>query len=190
MGRATDFTNCYIYHIIDSDKVVHYVGSTSNFNSRKSKHKYTCNNEHDKQHHFDIYKYIRDHGGFDNFEIVPIRKIENISNKTELRIAENDEMKKYTGLKNMRGSYLSPEKRVIQNIENSKKWRENNPGKNIENCKKWKEKNPEYDRNWAKNNPEKVKEKQRKYRENNREKISEKQRQYYQKKKQLKNNEQ
>jgi hypothetical protein len=175
MGRATDFSNCYIYHILDKEKVVHYVGSTSNFNSRKSCHRFRCNTEHDKQHNLDIYRYIRDNGGFDAFEIVPIQKIENISNKTELRIAERAEMEKFSGLKNMRGSYLSTE----EYQEKQRLWRENNPEKHAENCRKW-----------AKNNPEKIKEKNRKYVEENSEKIKEYKRQYYQKKKQLKNNDQ
>jgi hypothetical protein len=123
----------------------------------------------------DIYRYIRDNGGFDAFEIVPIQKIENISNKTELRIAERAEMEKFSGLKNMRGSYLSTE----EYQEKQRLWRENNPEKHAENCRKW-----------AKNNPEKIKEKNRKYVEENSEKIKEYKRQYYQKKKQLKNNDQ
>jgi hypothetical protein len=100
MGRATNFENCYIYHILDKDKVVHYVGSTSNFNSRKSKHKYCCNTENVKNYNFDIYKYIRDHGGFMTIDIIPIRKLENISNKTDLRIAEKEKWKNLLDLKN------------------------------------------------------------------------------------------
>jgi len=164
MGRATDYSNCYIYHIVDKDGIVHYVGSTSNLNSRRSKHRYNCSHEKCKEYNFDIYMYIRDHGEFENFEIIPIRKIENISNKTELRIAENDEMKKYTGLKNMRGSYLSEEERVIQNNQKYKRFLENNP---------------EYNKQWYEANKEKVAQQQRKYRETNREKVNEQKRQYY-----------
>ncbi len=112
MGRSTDLSNCYIYHIIDSNKVVHYVGSTSNLNIRKSSHKYRCNTEHNNKYHYDIYKYIRDNGGFEKFEIVPIRKIDNISNKTDLLIAEQNEINKFSGLKNVRGSYLSYEDKL------------------------------------------------------------------------------
>ena len=167
MGRATDFSNCYIYHIVDSDKVVHYVGSTSNMNSRKSSHKYRCTTEKCKEYNFDIYKYIRDNGGFEKFEIIPVRKVENVSNKTELRIAEQVEMKKFSGLKNMIGSYLSKEERIEQNIEKCKKWRENNP---------------EYLNQWYQANKEKILE----YYQENKEKKLEYQRQYRLKKKQLK----
>ena len=175
MGRSTDFSNAYIYHIVDSDKVVHYVGSTSNFNSRKSKHKYCCNTENYRAYNLDIYKYIRDNGGWDAFEMVPISKIENISNKTELRIAENDEMKKFTNLKNKIGSFLSHE----DHLEKTRIWHINNPQKVKENK-----------RNWEKNNPQKVKEKDLKYRESHREALNKKAHQYRLRKKQLKEQDQ
>jgi hypothetical protein len=170
MGRAIDFSNCYIYHIVDKEGIVHYVGSTSNMNSRKSNHKYACKHPNDNHHHFDIYKYIRDNGGFENFEIIPIKKIENISNKTELRIAERVEMEKYTGLKNMIGSYLSQEERLQRN----RQWSIDNP-----------EKHYELKRQWRKNNPEKKQKSDKKYYESNKEKLCEYQRQYRLRKKQL-----
>tara|TARA_R110002167_G_C12368267_1_gene623852 strand:+ start:50 stop:541 length:492 start_codon:yes stop_codon:yes gene_type:complete len=160
MGRATDFSNCYIYYIVDKEGIVHYVGSTSNFNSRKSKHKFCCKTEHDRAYNLDIYKYIRANGGLDKFEIVPIRKIENVSNKTELLIAENDEIKKFTGLKNMRGSYQTHE----QKLECTRIWKENNPAKHAKSHRK------------ACLN----------YRESNRLLLNEKSKQYYQKQKELK----
>ena len=175
MGRATDYSNCYIYYIIDSDKVVHYVGSTSNFNSRKSKHKSICNHENNPHYHLDIYKYIRDNGGFEQFEIIPISKIENVKNQTELSIAERLEMEKFTGLKNMRGSFRSEKEKV----EMRKQWKKDNPEKHAENSRIWRE-----------NNPEKYKQHCKKYYEANVEKIKERNRIYsrkrYQKRKELK----
>lgn len=174
MGRATDFSNCYIYYIKSMDGVVHYVGSTSNMNSRKSKHKYNCSHEHCEHYHLDIYQYIRNNGGWESFEIVPIRKIENISNKTDLLIAERAEMEKFSGLKNMRGSYLSTEEHLEKKRESNKIWKKQHP-----------EKNAEYQRQWIQNNPEKKREISRKYYESNKEKIGEYQRKYRQQKKQL-----
>jgi len=146
MGRATDFSNCYIYHIKSMDGVIHYVGSTSNMNSRKSCHRYNCSHENHKFYNIDIYKYIRNNGGFDNFEIVPIRKLENISNKNDLLIAERLEMEKYSDLKNMRGSYQTKEER-------------------IEYLNKWKRDHPECQRKYREANRAKVNEYQRKYRQ-------------------------
>ena len=178
MGRATNFDCCYIYHIL-KEGIVHYVGSTSNMNSRKSKHKFSCKTENNHAYNLDIYKYIRANGGWDAFEMVPIRKIENISNQTELRIAENDEMKKFTGLKNMRGSYQTHEEKIEKTRKSNLKWLKNNPEKKLE-----------LNRKWAAANPEKISESNRKasikHRESNRVQYNEYHRQYYQKQKELK----
>ena len=182
MGRATDYSNCYIYYIVDKDGIVHYVGSTSNFNSRKSSHRHRCNTEHAKQHNVDIYKYIRANGGWDVFEMVPIHKIKNVSNATELRIAEQSEINKFSTLKNKLGSYLSPEKCA----EQKRQWVINNPEKSAQIKRNWAKNNPEKLSQWAKNNPEKRSQIQRKYREANKAKINEKQRQYRLRQKELK----
>jgi hypothetical protein len=163
MPRKTDFSNCYIYHIVDSNKVVHYVGSTSNINSRKSKHKYECYHENRVHYNYNIYKYIRENGGWDSFEIVPIRRIQNISNTTDLRIAEREEMEKFTGLKNMIGSYVSDEER----IEKKRIWHENNKERQKENLRKWRENNTEYWKRRREKNPEKIAEIRKKWHENN-----------------------
>jgi hypothetical protein len=138
MGRKTDFSNCYIYHIIKME-VVHYVGSTSNMNSRKSSHKYKCGTEHNKNYNLDIYKYIRDHGGFDNFQMIPIRKLENVKNKTDLLIAERLEMENFTGLKNMRDSYTTKE----ESLEKNREWQKTIPEKHLAKIRQWRQNNPE-----------------------------------------------
>jgi len=42
-----------------------YVGSTLNLQKRKSYHKYSCNTNNSNQY---LYRFIRDNGGFDNWE--------------------------------------------------------------------------------------------------------------------------
>ena len=49
-----------------------YVGSTDNFDRRCGEHISICNNENSKEYNKKAYKFIRDHGGFDNFIIEPI----------------------------------------------------------------------------------------------------------------------
>ncbi len=73
MGRAQDFTNSIIYHIRHMEnKEVIYVGSTTNFSQRKAKHKYLWNKE-GNHFTFPIYCHIRNNGGFDCFEVIPIQ---------------------------------------------------------------------------------------------------------------------
>jgi hypothetical protein len=99
MGRRQDFKNSVIYHIrhMESKEVV-YVGSTTNFSERKTKHKYLWNKE-GKEFKYPIYCHIRDNGRFNYFEVIPIKSLK-LENKTELIIAEQVEIDKHRTLVN------------------------------------------------------------------------------------------
>ena len=127
MGRTQDFTNSIIYHIRHTEsKEVVYVGSTTQFPQRKAKHKCLWNKEERKEFKFPIYCHIRDNGGFGCFEVIPIKSL-NLRNKTELLIAEQEEMDKHQTLVNMVKAYITIEEKRIDNTKRNKKWRENNP---------------------------------------------------------------
>ena len=64
----------YIYKISIKDYV--YIGSTKDFNQRKINHKRACNNLNLKESKFKVYEIIRQNGGWDECEIVPIDEIE------------------------------------------------------------------------------------------------------------------
>ena len=49
-----------------------YIGSTNDFNIRKSQHKHNCYNHECKEHNYQVYKYIRDNGGWENWEMTEI----------------------------------------------------------------------------------------------------------------------
>ena len=51
-----------------------YVGHTTNFKQRKSKHQSCCNNSTSNDHNLKIYKIIRENGGWSNWDIVEIDK--------------------------------------------------------------------------------------------------------------------
>ena len=111
MGRTQDFTNSVIYHIRDIEsKEVVYVGSTSKFPQRKASHKYDCNHEERKQSTTPIYCHIRDNGGFDCFEVIPI-KLLKLENKTQLLIAEQEEIDRHRTLVNGRKAHMTIEDR-------------------------------------------------------------------------------
>ena len=92
MGRKQDFSNSIIYHIrhMESKEVI-YVGSTTKFSQRKAKHKHDCNHEERKEFTTPIYCHIRDNGGFNCFEVIPIKSLK-LENKTQLLIAEQAEI--------------------------------------------------------------------------------------------------
>ena len=101
MPRAQDFTQSTIYHIrCIATRDVIYVGSSTAFGQRASQHKYMCNHAKQKDFHYPVYVHIRDSGGWDLFEVIPVAHMQ-LNNKTELRIAEQAEMDKYTTLHNV-----------------------------------------------------------------------------------------
>ena len=86
MGRKQDFSQSTIYHIrtIES-KMFAYVGSTTNFKQRCSTHKSRCKNGYNSP----IYIYIRDNGGFELYEIVPVALLQ-LTDAIELPIEEQN----------------------------------------------------------------------------------------------------
>jgi hypothetical protein len=58
-----------------------YIGSTLNFNRRKGQHKSVCNNETTKAYKYNVYEYIRDHGGFGNWDMIELERLEYIDRR-------------------------------------------------------------------------------------------------------------
>jgi len=66
-----------IYEIVCKDVNItqRYVGSTTNLIKRRCAHKNTCNNEKCKAYGFYVYQFIRDNGGFENWDVVLIEQV-------------------------------------------------------------------------------------------------------------------
>lgn len=65
-------SNAYIYRIVCKDENIDdcYVGHTFKpINVRTYHHRKTCENQKYKYHNKKLYRFIRSHGGFDNFNI-------------------------------------------------------------------------------------------------------------------------
>jgi hypothetical protein len=71
-----DYTKAVIYKIVCRDVSIteKYVGSTTDLTRRKSHHKSKCTNPKDKDYNAFVYRFIRDHGGFDNFDVVSVEE--------------------------------------------------------------------------------------------------------------------
>lgn len=63
-----------------------YIGSTRNFLHRISHHKYYCNTPYSNKYNRLVYRFIRDHGGWDNWKVVPIRLFDVICDMDLLKI--------------------------------------------------------------------------------------------------------
>lgn len=75
-----------IYKIVCKDKNIRdfYIGSTINFNRRKSVHKHYCNSGFNLK----LYNFINQNQGWDNFEMEIVQKYANIQNRNELNQIE------------------------------------------------------------------------------------------------------
>ena len=72
-----DYTKAVVYKIVCRDPLVteKYVGSTTNLRGRRWCHKSHCNNPEVKQYNLFVYQFIRDHGGFENWDVVSIENV-------------------------------------------------------------------------------------------------------------------
>jgi len=139
--KAINYSNSCVYSICCNDINIKdcYVGSTTNLIKRKRHHKDDCNNENSKAYNINVYKFIRDNGGWDNWVVVLIESYPECKSKKELHKFERYHMELLEATLNSRipGRTL-------------KEWRNNNS-----------EKNKEYDKEYRRNNAEKIKERKK-----------------------------
>lgn len=92
-----DYSNTIIYKICCKDTSINdiYIGSTCNFTRRKANHKFSCNNETRKEYNYNVYQFIREHGGWENWDMIMIHEasVENKLQKGKLEREFVDEMK-------------------------------------------------------------------------------------------------
>ena len=112
-----------------------YVGSTTNFKCRKNSHKTVCNNENSKKHNLNVYKFIREHGGFENWSMI---LIENFPCDTKLELHKRERYWLET-----LGAMLNKQVPSRNKKESDKNYRDNNKEKIKEKQKDWYERNKE-----------------------------------------------
>jgi len=82
-----DYSKCIIYKLccknLDVKQI--YVGSTCNFTRRKNAHKNDSKNPHKPMYNTKVYKFIRDNGGFENWDMILVEEYpcENKLQKTK-----------------------------------------------------------------------------------------------------------
>jgi predicted GIY-YIG superfamily endonuclease len=74
--KPVDYLKTIIYKIVSKDLSITecYVGHTTDFTNRKNKHKSACNNPRSQRYNVELYQYIRENGGFDNWDMLEIEK--------------------------------------------------------------------------------------------------------------------
>lgn len=155
-----NYNRTTIYKIIKNDDFENanvYVGSTTDFTKRKYLHKYNCCNE-TKLSHLKVYDYIRQNGGWKEWNMVEIERYPC----TDRRQAEAREEYWRCYLK----AELNSKKAFITEDElkdYQKEYRKSNAEYIREYSKKHYQANPEYFREYRKANLENIKEYQSQY---------------------------
>ncbi len=106
---AIDYTNTIIYKIQHTDKEeLIYVGHTTDFTKRKSAHKLITRSEKNKAYNRNLYKMIRDNGGWESFNMIEIKKF-SCTNKREAEAEEDKVMREYKATMNMIRAFRTTE---------------------------------------------------------------------------------
>ena len=153
-----DFSKGLIYSIVcKTDETLLYVGSTTNLTQRKNLHKKSCINEKHKDHNLQVYVMIRANGGWDSFDMKPVKEFP-CDNIIQLIIEEERIRKEMKANLNTRRAYVSP----AEQKQDKKDWHKANAEHVAETVKKY------YEANAAK-----IAEYNKKYKEANKSKIAE-----------------
>ena len=131
------YQNGLIYKLCSKDPTIKdcYVGSTCNFTKRKYQHKSNCNNETCCKYNYYVYQFIRDHGGWENWDMIELIKY-SCNTKRELELKEREHLELLGGTLNKQIPTRSKE-------EKNKTYYENNREKHRAVCNAWCEKNKE-----------------------------------------------
>lgn len=79
----SDFSKSVIYKLCCKDKEVTdiYVSSTTNIVKRRYLHKYCCKKESDKNYNLYVYRFIRDNGNWENWDLVEVERYSAIDKR-------------------------------------------------------------------------------------------------------------
>ena len=126
-----NYKNALIYKICCNDPNITdiYIGSTTNFYQRKRAHKCNCNNSNSRGYNLQVYKFIRDNGGWENWRMLLLEFYE-CNNKLELFRREGELIRE-----------LNPTLNKIIIGQTLKEYREKNKDKLKQNLKKYRDNN-------------------------------------------------
>jgi len=146
-----DFSKTIIYKISKDNDF--YVGSTTDFPSRKYKHKSNCSNEKSTEYRFKLYQTIRDKGGWDSWEMTPLEEYVDCKSQIQARIREEEWRVKLNAILNTKRAYTSKEQRKedLANYDkiHADKIKEQQKQRYIDNADKIKEQQKTYYKKYA-----------------------------------------
>ena len=118
--KKINYDNIHFYKIVCKDLTISdcYIGHTSDFASRKSNHKKSCNDDTRHNHNQYVYQVIRENGGWENWDMILI-ETKTCENGLETRKIEREHIENSNATLNIHQKpYASPEERQ----ERKKEW--------------------------------------------------------------------
>ena len=124
--KAIDYSNTYFYKIVCKGLTIKdaYVGHTTDFKTRKNRHKQACVNPKRKHHYLYVYQFIRENNGWDNWEMVLIDTLE-LDNRLQVLKKEREYIEQLSASLNQARPFTTDEERE----EVKKTWRGKNRDK-------------------------------------------------------------
>jgi vacuolar-type H+-ATPase subunit I/STV1 len=148
-----------------------YIGSSYNFKERCRTHKKSCNNQNIKDYNYKVYKYIRENGGWDCWNIILLYDYQ-CKNKYQLELEETRAVKEYKSTLNQ----VIPRRTHQEYYQDNK---EKLLQKRKELYEANKEEILEQHKEYYQDNKEKILQQKKEYRKDNKEKISQLKKEHY-----------
>ena len=103
-SKPIDYSKAHFYKIVCKDLSISdcYVGHTTDFTKRKSQHK------GNRDYHLYVYQFIRNNGGWDNFDMILMKTVE-CNNSLEARKIERELIEELKATLNQRIPIISNE---------------------------------------------------------------------------------
>jgi len=158
-----DYSKTIIYRIVCKNPTIKecYVGSTTNFKNRKSKHKSGCNNGNNTNYNYNVYQFIRKNEGWNNWDMIEVEKYKAID-KLDADKKERYWLEFYQATLNTQVPSRTDAEWVEDNKEHITEYKKNYYEEHKEHYNNYRSENKnikrEYDINYREKNKEKNKE--------------------------------
>ena len=179
--KNIDYSQTHFYKIVCKDLGTKdiYIGHTTDFNKRKSCHKLTSANQSNRNYTMPVYQFIRENGGWSNFDMILI-ETQCLNSSLEARKKEREYIEQHGATLNKCRAYSSQEEKV----EQQNQWYIDNKEHCKDKAKQYRLDNPEkkkqMDKNYYETNKAHCNQQSKEYYENHKEKVLEKSKKYYQ----------
>lgn len=174
--KNINYDNTYFYKLCCKDLNIKkiYIGHTTNWDNRKNQHKKSCINPNSKEYNQYKYKFIRDNGNWNNWEMILIEK-RKCNDKLDAEKIERQYIETFHAELNKN---IPTKLKMLGKVEYYKQYWEENENKIKEYKKEYNKENEnkikEYKKEYYKENENKLKEQHKHYYEINKEKFNEK----------------